>query len=225
MTSERLTRSEVLADLLGRKLEVWECIPSLHYVDELFPEERELITKAVDRRRAEFAAARVLARRAMGQLGVKPEPLLRYDDRAPRWPEGIVGTITHTKGYCAVALASANTIRSVGIDAELADPLGTDIINRICGESELRWLDTQPSEDRGRLAKLIFSAKEAFYKCQYPITQTFLGFRDVELEFDLANEEFRVAVLRKLTSPDSSVREARGRYRVSPELIQTTMIL
>lgn len=42
----------------------------------LFPEERELIAEAVAKRRAEFAAVRRCARRALGELGFPPVAIL-----------------------------------------------------------------------------------------------------------------------------------------------------
>jgi 4'-phosphopantetheinyl transferase EntD len=48
----------------------------------------------------------------------------------------------------------------------------------ICTRGELAWLDTQPPPRRGLWAKQIFSAKEAFYKAQYPVTGSRLGFQD-----------------------------------------------
>ena len=217
--------SQIFSDLLTIDVEAWECRPRLHFVNELLPEERPLIEKAVDKRRAEFAAARVMARRAMVRLGVTPEPVLRADDRSPRWPEGIVGTITHTDGYCAVALASSSRVRSLGIDAEVDGPLKPEIIERVCTESERLWLASHAPEERGHLAKLIFSAKESFYKCQHPLTKTFLGFQDVSLEIDIGNTEFRVTFLDKLTGVDVRVREAEGHYRIANGLILTAMTL
>ena len=39
-----------------------------------------------------------------------------------------------------------------------------------------------------------FSAKEAFYKCQYPITKQFLDFQDATLTLDWRRGSFRVRV-------------------------------
>src|SRR5437763_335927 len=80
---------------------------------QLYPEERACIARAVPKRRAEFATGRVCARQALERLGVAVGPLLPHPDRSPAWPPGIVGSISHTDGYCAVAVAEAT--RALGI--------------------------------------------------------------------------------------------------------------
>ena len=57
----------------------------------LFPEEAEVVRRAVDKRRREFALVRTCARRAMEKLGVPPQPLLPGERGAPRWPAGLAG--------------------------------------------------------------------------------------------------------------------------------------
>ncbi|GDY78421.1 hypothetical protein SAV31267_079060 [Streptomyces avermitilis] len=42
----------------------------------LYPEEQAVIARAVEKRRREFTAVRVCARRAMEKLGVPPQPVL-----------------------------------------------------------------------------------------------------------------------------------------------------
>ncbi|MBN1173619.1 MAG: 4'-phosphopantetheinyl transferase, partial [Micromonosporaceae bacterium] len=67
----------------------------------MLPEEAPLVARAVPRRRAEFTTGRHCARLALASLGVEPAAILAGPDRAPRWPAGIVGTITHCDGYRA----------------------------------------------------------------------------------------------------------------------------
>ncbi|MER3484814.1 MAG: hypothetical protein C4345_01350, partial [Chloroflexota bacterium] len=42
--------------------------------------------------------------------------------RAPRWPTGIVGSITHSDTPCIVAVARHEAVCALGVDAELAQP-------------------------------------------------------------------------------------------------------
>ena len=74
--------------------------------DPLFPEEEALLLRAVSKRRNEFALSRTCARRALANIGVAPCSILRTSDRAPIWPSGIVGSITHCKSYTAAAVCS-----------------------------------------------------------------------------------------------------------------------
>jgi 4'-phosphopantetheinyl transferase EntD len=161
----------------------------------LYPEEERAVERAVDKRRQEYAATRVLARRAFAALGFAPYPVLNRHDRSPVWPEGLVGSLTHTDGFCAVAVARSGTHRALGIDAELAERVGADLFPRVLTPRELEFLAAFEVERQQRLATLLFSAKESFYKCQHAVTGRFLGFRDVELDVDLSSLRFSVRVL------------------------------
>jgi 4'-phosphopantetheinyl transferase EntD len=51
----------------------------------------------------------------------------------------------------------------------------------ICLPQELAWLDELPPEERTAAATLLFSAKEALYKCQYPLFAQRLDFHDMQI--------------------------------------------
>ena len=62
-----------------------------------------LSSKATEKRRTEFFLGRLAAFRALEALGVTPRPVLKAENRAPLWLDGIVGAITHKKdAACAV---------------------------------------------------------------------------------------------------------------------------
>src|SRR5437868_12446432 len=84
----------------------------------LFPEEEPAVAKAVDKRRREFTTVRWCAREALAGLGMPPVPIMRGEKGAPRWPDGVVGSMTHCDGYRAAAVAKARDIAALGIDAE-----------------------------------------------------------------------------------------------------------
>ena len=56
--------------------------------------------------------------------------------------------------------------------------------------NELRQIRSAGDATVGELAKIIFSAKEAVYKAQYPISEMVLDFLDIELSIDFANGSF-----------------------------------
>ncbi|PCJ08297.1 MAG: phosphopantetheinyl transferase [Rhodobacteraceae bacterium] len=148
-----------------------------------------LSSNAVDKRRREFSAGRAAAHAAMKDLGWQPQPVLVGKNRAPVWPTGLTGSITHTRS-CAMAVVARNdTVRALGIDVEEDTPLSDDLLPAICSDFERAWLRAQANS--GQLAKVIFSAKEAAYKCQYTLSQRFFGFDGMELELDLAQGHFQ----------------------------------
>src|SRR5258707_403796 len=85
----------------------------------LFPVETAQIAAAVPSRRREFATGRMLARRALRAIGGPEIALISGTDRAPRWPDGFVGSITHTASRAAAAVARLEDFAGIGIDIEI----------------------------------------------------------------------------------------------------------
>ncbi len=143
--------------------------------------EKEAVEGAAPTRVEQFTAGRVCARLALSQLGLATtKPIPRGEDRAPIWPEGFVGSISHTDTWCAAAVARAEDLRAIGIDLEPATPLKEALWRRVCTENERDWL--HGLAEPGLKGKVLFSAKESVYKCQYPLTMKFLGFHAVQVE-------------------------------------------
>lgn len=130
---------------------------------------------AVAARLAEFRAGRVAARLAMAELGLPPVPVPMQRDRAPLWPMGLCGSITHSGTLCLAAVAR-RPLRGLGLDLEPATPL----------EDDLRDIVLRPEERDAApdLAKLIFCAKEAAYKAQYPISRRLFDFQALAVQIE-----------------------------------------
>lgn len=145
----------------------------------LWPEEQWHVQKAVAKRQNEFATARHLAREALARLQYRPCALLPYPDRSPAWPEGIVGSISHTLRDCVVVLGRSSQLRGVGVDLEEYRPVDPGMMEMIMRpEERRRWSSASPEEQQ-RQCLATFCAKEAFYKFQSPLTGEFLDFQDV----------------------------------------------
>ena len=150
------------------------------FTKELSEEEFELVRDSNPSRRHSFATGRRLAKAALTHLGMSVRPILR-NDRKPVWPEFVVGSISHTEHLAVSAVASAMQYRGIGVDVEVINAVDERVANRVLDEDERQWIDSlQLPEWRTAL----FSAKEAIYKATNPITDQFLGFRDVTLEID-----------------------------------------
>ena len=109
---------------------------------------------------------------------------------APVWPDGITGSISHCKTGCVAAVGVRRLWAGIGVDLEEATPLDPMLVEQVCSRAERRWLGLQPGHERGLLAKLIFSAKEATYKAQYPTTGCLFGFDVIEITVDRAESGF-----------------------------------
>ncbi len=148
---------------------------------DLHEAERRVAAGWAAARQHEFFTGRSLARAALRRLGAPDEPLLAAANRAPLWPRGATGAISHAGSLCVVAVADRACVRGVGVDVEPAEPLERALWAEICTVGERTWLEARAADDQGLWARWFFSAKEAVYKLQSPVTGVFLEFHDVEL--------------------------------------------
>ncbi|MFE3169182.1 4'-phosphopantetheinyl transferase [Streptomyces sp. NPDC059224] len=149
----------------------------------LYPEEAALVARAVPKRRREFSAVRACARRAMEKLGVPPQPVVSGERGAPRWPDGLVGSMTHCEGYCAAALVRATDLASLGIDAEPHAPLPEGVAESVLLPSERERLRRLAAERPDlHWDRLLFSVKESVYKAWFPLTGKWLDFMEADIE-------------------------------------------
>ena len=144
---------------------------------ELWPEELEFTSGMVDKRRAEFTHGRYCARSAMKMLGVATAPIRKGPNREPLWPEGIIGSISHTEQAAAAVVAKSSELLAVGLDMEESAPLTAELGAMICLPQENRDQD-------GARAKILFSIKEAIYKCLYPLINEYVDFLEMEVSLD-----------------------------------------
>jgi 4'-phosphopantetheinyl transferase EntD len=156
----------------------------------IFPEEEKFIAGAAEKRRREFYAGRIYARRGLLELGQHPVPILPAPSRAPVWPDGFVGSISHCASVCAAIVARTASVRGIGVDIDDAAPLGSDVADLVCRPADVTGRRRQEALLGIDLPKLVFVAKEAFYKLYHPMTGVFLDFSDVELIIDPWAREF-----------------------------------
>jgi 4'-phosphopantetheinyl transferase EntD len=176
----------------------------------LLPEERDASEGMGPARRAEFALGRTCARAALRRLGEPEHPILRGRARAPRWPEGITGSLSHTEGLCIAVVARLRDVRTLGVDVEARAPSHPRSLERIATADERDQLETLArSAPELDWAKLLFSAKEAVYKAQFPLAGIALGFQDVSLRFDPAGH-FTAAIGHKI--PEEHRAHGQGRF-------------
>ena len=155
---------------------------------DLWPEERALIRAAIPARRQEFAAGRLAARLALASAGRAPSPVLTAASRAPIWPAGIAGSISHGDGWALAAVS--DTMRAVGLDIDSATDLPADILETVLTTQEA--LQIAAMQRPGPWAKVIFCVKECAYKAQFPQSQSLFGFDMFDTRLDPATGVFEV---------------------------------
>ena len=181
-THKNRSHSQILEKLLPKGVAAAEHLgegdPRL-----LWSPEREWVEGAAPKRLQEFSAGRVCARRALARLGIAEMPIRISSDHRALWPESVTGSITHTDGFTAAVIGERNKFRAIGIDAEVIRQSIQEISSHILIPAEKSWVESLPAAEQAKGVTLMFSAKEAFYKCQYEVTQQWLDFKDVALEF------------------------------------------
>lgn len=191
---------------------------------ELPAAEEAAVARAVATRRREFATGRTCARLALRRLGIGPVAIPAGERGEPVWPDGVVGSITHCRGYRACAVATADEVLAVGVDAEVHEPLPAGVLAQVAfGPERATVMDRTAGV---HLDRLLFSAKEAVYKVWFPLTRRWLGFEDVELSVDTSARSFRARLL--VPGPvvaGAPLTELRGRWCVDGGLVATAVVL
>jgi enterobactin synthetase component D len=128
------------------------------------------IERSVAKRQAEFLAGRLCARAALARLGLPGCDLPIGEDRAPGWPSGFRGAITHGDGWAAAIAAPADRYRGLGLDVEtlLAPERALRLAGEILTAAELERLPEDP-ERAALMVTLTFSLKESLFKALYPL--------------------------------------------------------
>lgn len=166
--------------------------------------ERRCVTGAVARRRKEFFAGRSLARVAMQRLSLPPVAIPRNSSGSPKWPSGMIGSITHNKKWVAVAVARRDPVEALGIDLETAGDVTADLRDMIRTYEDCAQLDDT----------VLFTAKEAVYKAVHPIRGEFLEFSDVSVSLTGSFGGFRAAGNPAIGSSDVIGRGAGRSFEV-----------
>jgi 4'-phosphopantetheinyl transferase EntD len=144
----------------------------------------EVLDNAVPKRLAEFAAGRRAARAAMASLGVPASAIPHGADRAPQWPQGVVGSISHTDGLCLAMVGRSGDWVGLGLDVEADHDLEPTLWPEILRPEDLARINALPDAVQGSGALAVFVAKEAAYKAQYPIGRTLIDFHALTVEID-----------------------------------------
>lgn len=211
---------------LGRMLE--EAVPPgvrLHYatsVPETFvltETEQRGCSRFSEKRLHDFATGRYCASEALRMLGQDRVSVPIGESRQPIWPVSIAGSIAHTSGMAAAIVAAKRRYPGLGLDLEHLQGMDR-IADQICTGREL-------ARSRGSVfgadhLNVIFSAKEAVYKCIWPLTRAFFSFCDVELAVDHGHRRFHVSWHNDLGSAAGNV---HGFWRIAGDLIGAVAVL
>ncbi len=164
--------------------------------DTVHPEEAPLVEDAVALRRREFAAGRRAAHAALAAVGRgSAGPLLHDSDGVPRWPSGVVGSISHAHRWAIAAVTSSDRCLALGVDLEEAAALPEELIPWVLTRAER----DVAVDDLRIFARQVFCIKEAVYKCVFPFARAPFDFHDVEVS--VQDERFTATIHGLVASP------------------------
>lgn len=152
-------------------------------------EEASLGHRASGRRRLDFLIGRAAARRALEAAGHTDGEVLTDESGAPVWPDGLVGSISHSAGRAVAVVGSLSATPGIGVDMEHRRAVD-EIESLVAFGLELQWLQSQPDAVRADRLLELFAAKESLFKAVFPGYGRFFGFEAVRLKQDRAVGRF-----------------------------------
>lgn len=155
-------------------------------------------------------------------------PILIGPHGAPRWPEGVTGSITHCPGYRAAVVAWTREVVSLGLDAEPNSPLPDHaMLDLIATKSERARLASLSETVPGvSWERLLFSAKESVYKTWFPLTRRWLGFESADIVIDARAGTFTARLLVEGLVVNGTPRSLlHGRWFADQGLLVTAIVV
>jgi 4'-phosphopantetheinyl transferase EntD len=183
----------------------------------LHPDEEALIARAAPARQREFAVGRACAREALARLGIQVAAITRTELRAPAWPAGATGSITHCRAYCAAVAAPSAEFAALGIDAERTGRVTARILERVTTRDERAAFPAAPRvQDSEHWRTLVWCAKESSLKCLASATGRMPAPSEIAIE--LAPGRFTTRLLSPQLS-DTGLGELYGRTARLDDLV------
>lgn len=177
------------------------------------------------RRRRQYALGRAAAYKTLRNFGFKNPPLVpRGQGGMPVWPDGVVGSITHTQAAAVAAIASTSRFRALGIDLQEIREIRADFCERIGNAEEAAWCKSVPELQPTRTLSL-FSGKESIYKALYPFVREYFGFSAAELVWNDVEKRFDGRLLTTLSDEFQAGFSFSVVVQYLPESVFTAFVL
>ncbi len=154
---------------------------------------------AVAKRQAEYLAGRVCAREALHRLTGSVSSPGWQAGRAPRWPAGVCGSISHTQDEALAVVALRQDYIGLGVDREryLSGTQVRELADNILTPAELAQL--AHCTDTALRTTLAFSLKESLFKALYPLVGCYFDFQDAQVSAWTDTGTARLQLLRDLS--------------------------
>jgi 4'-phosphopantetheinyl transferase EntD len=145
-----------------------------------YPEEQQLVARAVAKRQVEFFSGRYFARAALSKAGGPSAVILRGEKGNPLWPPGFTGAITHDGQQAIAIVTRIDSLLGLGVDfLACAANVEPHLQSLIATDAELSVLaKLYPAIPPLALA---FSLKEAVVKAVSPRIDHYLDLMNIRL--------------------------------------------
>jgi enterobactin synthetase component D len=187
----------------------------------------DTLMNAVDKRKSEYLAGRYCANNALKKLNIHNVNITPGGHRAPIWPAGVIGSITHTKNHAFAAVTENKHYTYLGIDyeqfmtRETANEVKSTIISQRedCLLNDVEW-------DFEQALTLAFSAKESLFKALYPYVGKYFDFSAAELVcFSNQKQSFELILLESLSCQLTKGMSFKGWFEQTNSHVLTVIAL
>jgi 4'-phosphopantetheinyl transferase EntD len=192
------------------------------YAGLLSSEEKRISQGFGKKRKEEFSTGRYLAKSLLCKAGCEVQTIAATERGRPLWPAGISGSISHCDQYCVSAVTSSDDYSSVGIDIEETGRLEYGDCERFMCSAELDHLAAIEPQSRNQMLTIVFSLKEAVYKCLNPVFGKWIDYEDAAVDIaSAADGRINIAVAGYGQTAD----HLECRYLVAGPYIVTSAVL
>jgi 4'-phosphopantetheinyl transferase EntD len=144
----------------------------------------------------------------------------------PRWPAGVVGSLTHCDGYRAAVACRDSVLHATGIDAEPHGELPSGVADLVVRPEERAMLAELAAADSSvHWDRLLFSAKESVYKAWFPVARRWLDFQEATLTLKPSGEFQARLLVEGPTVEGRPLGWLTGRWLVARGLVVTAAIV
>lgn len=168
------------------------------------------LENASEKRLNEFFAGRILAQAILQQHFNCSMYISSTQLKLPQWPNGFIGSISHSNEQAIVAISSQSEYFGIDIERIVETSFAEESSALILTPFEQRLWQAEISHylNFREYLTLIFSLKESLYKAVYPVAQNYIDFLEATtVEMNMKNQS---AILK-------FDQKTRQRYGLKPE--------
>ncbi|MBG6082457.1 4'-phosphopantetheinyl transferase family protein [Rubrivivax gelatinosus] len=154
------------------------------------------VAASVPKRQAEYFFGRLAARLALAPLGHAGFEVRSGPMREPIWPEGVIGSISHSSGRAAAVARSRRGRSGVGLDLEVPPDAAAieALLATVVDDAERARIALVPMHESTVLT-IVYSAKESLFKAVSASAGRYFGFEAARLSnFDVGRQRVSLEI-------------------------------